>query len=74
VYRAVDLLTQALVGQAKSLAELGHETKASDSLMIACSLVAHHRGSVRESVLEGIKDLMEDTLEARSVSTNGSKR
>ena len=42
--------------------------------MMACSLVARYPGSVRENVLERIKDLMDGTLEAGSVSSNGSQQ
>jgi tetratricopeptide (TPR) repeat protein len=75
VYLCVDLFTQALVGHAEALAELGQETKALSSLMMACSLVGRYPGSVRESVLQRIKGLMmESTLEAGSASSNGSQQ
>jgi hypothetical protein len=72
VHLSVDLLTQALVGQAEALSELGQEAQASRCLMTACSLVAQYRSSVRESVLEKIKELMETTMEAQSASANGA--
>jgi tetratricopeptide (TPR) repeat protein len=74
VHLCVDLLTQALVGHAQALSELGQEAKASASLMTACSLVAQYRSSVRETVLERIKDLMENTLEAAPASSNGPQQ
>ncbi len=70
----VDLLSQALVGQAEARSELGHEARSFDALMTACSLATHYRGSMRETVLERIKILLNDTLGAESVSTNESKR
>lgn len=74
VHLSVDLLTQALVGQAQALAELGQEAKASASLMTACSLVAQYRSSVRETVLERIRDLVGNTLEAGAASSNGPQQ
>jgi tetratricopeptide (TPR) repeat protein len=74
VYLCVDLFTQALVGHAEALAELGQETKALSSLMMACSLVGRYPGSVREHVLARIKSLMNSTLEAGSASSNGSRQ
>jgi tetratricopeptide (TPR) repeat protein len=74
VHLSVDLLTQALVGHAQALAELGQEAKASASLMTACSLAAQYRGSVRETVLERIRDLVGNTLEAGSASSNGPQQ
>jgi tetratricopeptide (TPR) repeat protein len=74
VHLCVEQFTQALVGHAEALSELGQETKAASSLMEACSLAAHYRGSVRENVLERIKDLMEDTLQAETSTGNGSQR
>lgn len=64
VHRCVDMLSQALVGRAEALYELGREDKASNSLMTACSLAAQYRESLREDVLERIKDLLESALEA----------
>ncbi len=71
---SVDQLTQALVGHAEALAELGHETKASRSLMTACGLIAQYRSSVRDNVLERIKDLMETVMDAPPASANGTHK
>lgn len=68
----VDLLTQALVGHAGALADLDEKSKALNSLMEACSLVANYPDSVRDDVKSRLKGLLEDTLEAPAVSTNGS--
>jgi hypothetical protein len=70
----VDLLTQALVGHAEALSELGQDAKASRSLMTACGLVAQYRDSVRGNVLARIKDLMETTMEAEPASANGARK
>ena len=42
--------------------------------MTACGLIAQYRSSVRDNVLERIKDLMETVMDAPPASANGTHK